>query len=567
MQRLRASPRGRDGIPIRLEEGNVEEFIPAYEHYMLSQGIAREEWVQALLIWTRGAERPVARQIWERARDWEDCQAQLRRAFGRPERERPEPRVERRRRSKRPRERAPREVGLTRERRRAPAQREDEPVGPAPEEESFPACGLRTVEFRRITSKELRSPSPSPSPPRRELDIPGETPFWSLATHLDVSRWEASRLGEGSTEPARYVSLKEPLDLEMETDIRDRGEPQDPEMAAEQQDPVRPQIEEVITVGDDTPPSGPAPESARPLWPEGVPEPDSEEIPEFLLEATAMPKQEAEMEGQGAYERARMEVLPDLPSATHVTESPVIEEPAPAELPPALPCTSERVSTEASTPEGQGLQAKRASRETRKEKSARVRVRLDEIHVRQAEMEAAGIESTTPVDPKTSEQRIDELWARYESQRDAARQRSRETGQADEEAGELREMGDLGFSTTRRAIEHMDRRICETEVTSFQWYSLLSGQLRVRELEVEHLTTQLAEERARSQAREVEWERRFGEMAAAVDRLSAAWEAGQAGRAGADGQGQEVRASSSRGAAVEAPRQPGPMGKVPLDSA
>ncbi|GBG91611.1 hypothetical protein CBR_g52645 [Chara braunii] len=32
MQRLRASPLGPDGLPIRLEEGNAEEFIPAYEH-------------------------------------------------------------------------------------------------------------------------------------------------------------------------------------------------------------------------------------------------------------------------------------------------------------------------------------------------------------------------------------------------------------------------------------------------------------------------------------------------------------------------------------------------------
>ncbi|GBG81463.1 hypothetical protein CBR_g32453 [Chara braunii] len=390
MQRLRVSPRGRDGMPIRLEEGNAEEFIPAYEHYMLSQGIAREEWVQTLLIWTRGAERPVARQIRERARDWEDCQAQLRRAFGQPERERPEPRVEKRRRSRRPREPAPREVGLTGERSRAPAHQGDEPAGPALEEESFPACDLRAVEFRRITSEELRPPSPLSS--GQELDIPGETPFRNLATHLDVSRWEASQLGEGSIEPTRYVPLEEPLDPEKETGVPDREEPQDPEMAAEQPDPVRPQDGEVIMVGDDTPPYSPVPEPAQHSWPEGIREPGSEEIPE------------------------------------------------------------------------------------------------------QAEMEAAGIELTPPVEPKTSEQRIDELWAGYESQRDVARQRSRERGQADEEAGELREMGDLGFSATRKAIEHVDRRICETAVTSFQWYNLLSNELRVRELEVEHLTTQLAEE-------------------------------------------------------------------------
>ncbi|GBG77487.1 hypothetical protein CBR_g23934 [Chara braunii] len=340
---------------------------------------------------------------------------------------------------------------------------------------------------------------------------------------------------------------------------------ENPEMAAEQPDPVRPQGGEVITVGDDTPPHSPVSEPAQHSWPEGILEPGSEEIPESPPEATAMPEQEAEAEDQGVRERARVETPLDLPSAMHVTKSPVIEGPVPAELPPAVPCTSEGMGAEASTPEGQGPRVRRTPREIRDEKSARVRVRLDEIHARQAEMEAAGIEPTPPIEPKTSEHRIDELWARYESQRDAARQRSREAGQTDEETGELREMGDLGFSATRQTIERMDRRIWETTVTSFQWYNLLSNELRVIELEGEHLTTQVAEERVRSQAREVEWERRFGEMATTVDRLSAAWEASQVGRAGADGQGRGMQASPSQGVAVEVPRQAEPMEEVPLD--
>ncbi|GBG89840.1 hypothetical protein CBR_g49689 [Chara braunii] len=558
MQRLRASPRGRDGMPIRLEEGNVDEFIPAYEHYMLSLGVAQGEWVQALLIWTRRAEKQAVKQIQERARDWEDCQAQLRRAFGRPQHERHEPRVERQWRSKRPREPAPREAGLAREGRGASAQREDEPVEAALARESFPACGLRAVEFRRITSEGLRPPLPLPS--TQELDIPRETPFRSLATHLDVSQWEASRLGGGSVEPACDVLLEEPLDPEMETDMRDREEPHDPEMAAERPDPVRPQGREVITVGDDTPPCSPAPESAQHSWPEGIPDPGGEEIPEFPPEATAIPEQEAEAENQGVCERARMEAPLDLPSATQATKSLDIEEPVSAELPPVVPRASIGMEAEASTPGDQGPRMGGTPRETREEK--------------QAEMEAAGIKPTPPVEPKTSEQRIDELWARYESQRDAARQRSREAGQADEEMSELREMGDLGFSATRQAIERMDRRVCATTVTSFQWYYLLSNELRVKELEVEHLTTQLAEERARSQAREVEWERRFGEMTAAVDRLSVAWEASQMGRAGADGEGRAgadgegrgVQASPGQGAAVEVPRQAEPMEEAPLDA-
>ncbi|GBG69238.1 hypothetical protein CBR_g3937 [Chara braunii] len=499
IQRLRASPRGRDGMPIRLEEGNAYEFIPAYEHYMLSLGVAQEEWVQAILIWTRQAERQVAKQIRERVRDWEDCQAQLKRAFGRPQHERHEPRVERRRRSKRPREPAPREAGLAREGRGAPAQREDEPVGPALARESFLACGLLAVEFRRITSKELRPPSPLPS--AQELDISRETPFRSLATHLDVSQWEASRLGEGSVEPTRYVPLEEPLDPEMETDMRDREEPQDPEMAVVRLDPVRPQGREVITVGDDTPPCSPAPEPAQRSWPEGIPEPGSKEIPKFFREVTTIPEQEAEAEDQGILP-SKHGFAPEPKSqncgsqAAHclwppdnVTKSSVIEEPVPVELPPVVPCRSEGMGIEASTPECERPQVRGASRETREEKFARVGVRLDEIYARQAEMEAAGIEPTPSVEPKTSEQRIDELWVRYESQRDATRQRSREAGQAGGETSELREVGDVGFSGTRMAIERVDRRVCETAVTSFQWYNLLSNELRVKELAVEHLTT------------------------------------------------------------------------------
>ncbi|GBG74354.1 hypothetical protein CBR_g18765 [Chara braunii] len=75
MQMLRASPMGPDGLPIRLEEGNAEEFIPAYEQYMRDQGTGQEEWMQMLPLWTRRAERSLARQIRDRAHDWEDCQA------------------------------------------------------------------------------------------------------------------------------------------------------------------------------------------------------------------------------------------------------------------------------------------------------------------------------------------------------------------------------------------------------------------------------------------------------------------------------------------------------------
>ncbi|GBG59776.1 hypothetical protein CBR_g54879 [Chara braunii] len=78
MKRLRVSSVGRDGLPIRLEEGNAEEFISAYEQYMCDQGTVQEEWMQTLLLWTRRAERLLAGQIRDRACDCEDCRTQLR---------------------------------------------------------------------------------------------------------------------------------------------------------------------------------------------------------------------------------------------------------------------------------------------------------------------------------------------------------------------------------------------------------------------------------------------------------------------------------------------------------
>ncbi|GBG92188.1 hypothetical protein CBR_g54633 [Chara braunii] len=394
----------------------------------------------------------------------------------------------------------------------------------------------------------------------RQIDI-----IAALHDGIAEGAQRASRLGEGSDEPVRYVPIEEPLDPEAEADIRDRGEPQDPGMVAEQQGQARLQAEEVITVGDDTPPGTSVPGQARQPWPEGISEPDSEEISELPPEIAALPEQGTEMERQGAGERARVSAIPDLSSAMYMAERPGTEGPAPVESPPALPSTSGGKSAGALTPRGRGPRVGGASKETREEKSARVRVRLAEIHARQAEMEEEGIASTPPVDPKTSEQRIDELWARYEGQRDAARQRSRETGQADERVDELKEAGDLGFSATRMAIERVDGRIHEVAITSFRRYSLLSDELAARILEVEHLTTQLAEERATSQARKIEWERRFGELAAIVNRLSAAGVAGQNVRAGVDVQDRGTRVSPRQGAAVEPLRQRRPTEEASRD--
>ncbi|GBG82795.1 hypothetical protein CBR_g36326 [Chara braunii] len=73
MQELRPSPVGPDGRPIRLEIGNAEEFIPAFEQFMHNLGILQDEWAATLPLWTWKVERPLARQIKDMVRDWDGC--------------------------------------------------------------------------------------------------------------------------------------------------------------------------------------------------------------------------------------------------------------------------------------------------------------------------------------------------------------------------------------------------------------------------------------------------------------------------------------------------------------
>ncbi|GBG91446.1 hypothetical protein CBR_g52401 [Chara braunii] len=135
--------------------------------------------------------------------------------------------------------------------------------------------------------------------------------------------------------------------------------------------------------------------------------------------------------------------------------------------------------------EVRGVRVKKVPEGTAKAKFARIQARLAEIHEQRDKMEAAGIAPTPPADPKTGEQRIDELWARYESRREAVRQRSQEAGQVDERADEAIEIGELGFFAARRVIERVDRRIRQATTTSFQRYTLLSDELAIRKGEVE----------------------------------------------------------------------------------
>ncbi|GBG64845.1 hypothetical protein CBR_g48313 [Chara braunii] len=345
------------------------------------------------------------------------------------------------------------------------------------EAEGFP------VEFRRITGSDLRGPSPT-LPEERET-VPLRMPLDSLEANLDASQWRTSQLGADPGEPARYEPAEESPEPE-------------PEVGPHR--PEEPRTEGVITVGDDTPPPTSIPEQVARYWPEGVTEPDSEEVPVPSLEVITPPPAQAEPEGREESKRARTSttVAPQL--AEHVAEPPDTEMPTSEEPPPELPHAEEGVNAGVPLREAHGTQVGRSPRETAEEKFARVQVRLEEIYEEKVRLEAAGEASKPPIDPLTSEQRIDETWASYEGKRDAARLRSQEAGQEDERADETRETGDLGFSATRMAIERTDRRIREVAITSFQWYSMLSDELAASRMEVEQLSTHLAEERAENQA-------------------------------------------------------------------
>ncbi|GBG79015.1 hypothetical protein CBR_g28728 [Chara braunii] len=417
MQRLRASPLVRDGLPIRLEEGNAEEFIPAYKQYMRDQGTGQEEWMQTLPLWTRRAERPLARQIRDRARDWEDCHAQLRQAFRQPEPERPESRVERRQRSKRPRDSEAREAAATRGGRKALAWREEGPAEPV--QVAAPVQAAEPVQ----TAQPVQAAGPA-------------------------------QMGVDPVEPVRYEPAEEPPGPEPEAEPHESGE-------------LR--TEEVITVGDDTPPPTPIPEQVRQYWPEGIPEPDSKEIPVPPSEIITPPLKQVEPEEREESERARTHTILAPPLAEHAAKHLDTKAPTSKEPPSELLSVEGRMSAGVPLREAHETQTERQSGETAEEKFARVQVRLEEIYERKVRMEAAAEVSTPPIDPGTR--------------------------QEDERVDEARETGDLGFQPPG-----WQSRIRQAATTSFQRYTMLSDELAASRMEVEQLSVQLAEERAENQA-------------------------------------------------------------------
>ncbi|GBG90009.1 hypothetical protein CBR_g50102 [Chara braunii] len=384
MQELRPSPVGPDGRPIRLEIENVADFIPAFEWFMQGQGIPRDEWARTLPLWTRKAERALATQVRDIARDWESCRAHLREAFRRPEPT--QPRVERRQRSQRLRDPEPREARPSRGGRKALARREEEPE-PEPDAEergAYPECRLGPVEFHQFTEGGLRR-----SPARAQEEPPAsEGPLKELVTHLDISQWRASPRGEKRGEQAEEVPQEEVPREEVSREV------QDTQRERGLGDVGRRAGKEVIEVGEDTPPQTPAvglrlgdaPGSTRQaeerLQSEEVPFPSSEKAPS--------------LEGRAGRRRERASVrrealtLIDRHLAAYALEHPDLEEPAPAE-PRQEPCQPEK-EMEAEIPKRVDLRTRERAPagETAEEKRARRTRRIDEIWQERQRLEAAG---------------------------------------------------------------------------------------------------------------------------------------------------------------------------------
>ncbi|GBG61215.1 hypothetical protein CBR_g19748 [Chara braunii] len=378
MQELRPSPVGPDGRPICLEIGNAADFIPAFEWFMQGQGTPRDDWARTLPLWTRKAERPLARQIRDMARDWESCRAHLREVFRRPE---PWPRVERRQRSRRQGDPEPSEARPSRGGRKALLARREEESEPEVEERgAYPECGLGPVEFHHFTEGGLRR-----SPVRTHEEAPAsEGPLRELEAHLDVSRWGTSPRGEergGQAEevPREEVPREEARDIQGERRLGDEG---------------RRAGKDVIEVGENTPPQTPAvglrpgdtPGSTRQteegLQREGGPLPSSKKAPSL--------ERRAERRRETAAVRREALALIDRHLAAHALEHPDLEEPAPAE-PRQESCQPEK-EVEAEIPKrvDHRTRERAPAGETTEEKRASRSMRIEEIWQERQRLEVAG---------------------------------------------------------------------------------------------------------------------------------------------------------------------------------
>ncbi|GBG82622.1 hypothetical protein CBR_g34992 [Chara braunii] len=226
MQELRPSPVGPDGRPIRLEIGNVEDFIPAFEQFMHGQGILRDEWARTLPLWTKKTERLLVMQVKDMVRDWESCRAHLREKFDDQSHLSPESRDSRGARGR---------GTLSLER---PGHLEGDERHSPDERRSW--C-LRLRDEGLILSAGWGQWCFITSP-REEMPLSGE-PLQKLEAHLDVSQWIVPPMSERRDEPEEEVP---------------REEAQDPEREVRPSTERGHVIEEMKEVEEDTPPHTPA---------------------------------------------------------------------------------------------------------------------------------------------------------------------------------------------------------------------------------------------------------------------------------------------------------------------
>ncbi|GBG58642.1 hypothetical protein CBR_g42 [Chara braunii] len=78
MEGIHPSPVGRDGVPIRFDGTNLDEFLWAYDRFADEQNIAPKTKVRGFLQFVRRPIRMFVRNIVERALHWGDCRRLLR---------------------------------------------------------------------------------------------------------------------------------------------------------------------------------------------------------------------------------------------------------------------------------------------------------------------------------------------------------------------------------------------------------------------------------------------------------------------------------------------------------
>ncbi|GBG92154.1 hypothetical protein CBR_g54505 [Chara braunii] len=456
MQELRPSPVRPDGRPIRLEIGNASEFIPAFEWLLQGQSTPRDEWARTLPLWTRKAERPLARQ--------------------------------------RQRGPEPREVRPSRGGRKALARREEEPE-PEPEAEergAYPEYGLGPVEFHRFTEGGLRR-----SPARTQEEPPAsEGPLRDLETHFDVSRWRASPGGEEQREQAEEAPREEVPREEVPREEAPREEVSREEVPREEMpreevrdtqrerglgDEGRRAGKEVIEVGEDTPPQTPAvglrPGDAPGSTRQAGEELQREEAPLPSSGKAHSPERRAERRREREAVRREALTLIDRHLAAHALEHPDQEESAPvesrqescqpekeveAEIPKRVDLrTRERV------PAGETAEGKRARRTRRIEEIWQERQRLEaagalpEQQQERQSVEAAGALPSQPPSAPAKAPEIPEIWRDFWEQR----------------GEELPSPTKAGFGVATKAEERFDRKIKFLAKATFDRHLLLESDL------------------------------------------------------------------------------------------